>query len=221
MASIDFTTARHNMVESQIRTNKVRDVRLLDALDEVPRERFLPQGRRGIAYNDEDLPLGGNRYLMEPMVLARLIQAAEVRPGDLVLDVACGTGYSAALMTHMGATVVGLEPEQALLDIGAEALDQRDMESALLLKGEIAEGYPKQAPYNAILLGGAVSEVPSALFDQLADGGRLVTVLRDDATVPGSAVLYRRAGEVVSYRTLFDANTPVLPGMEKQKGFVF
>jgi protein-L-isoaspartate(D-aspartate) O-methyltransferase len=221
MSSIDFTTARHNMVESQIRTNKVRDHRLLDALDEVPREAFVPQERRGIAYNDEDLPLGGGRYLMEPMVLARLIQAAEVMPGDLVLDAAAGSGYSAAILSHMAATVVALEPDETLAESSSEALGELELDGVVVVKGDLRDGYAKQAPYNVIILAAAVSEVPKALLDQLADGGRLVTVLRDDAQVPGQAALFRKAGEVVSHRALFDANTPVLPGFERVKGFVF
>ncbi len=221
MPAIDFATARHNMVESQIRTNKVRNLSLLDALDEVPREKFLPPERRAIAYNDEDLPLGEGRFLMEPMVLSRLIQAAEVAEGDLVLDVACATGYSAALLARMGATVVGLDPDARLAEFGADALSEVGLDTVLMIEGDPREGYPKQAPYNVIVLSAAVSEVPKALTDQLADGGRLVTVLRDGPQVPGAAVLFRRAGEVVSYRTLFDANTPVLPGFEKKQGFVF
>ena len=221
MPTIDFAAARHNMVESQIRTNKVRDLRLLDALDEVPREAFVPPARRAIAYNDEDLPVGGGRYLLEPMVLARMIQAAEVEPSSLALDVACATGYSSALLGHMGATVVGVDPDKSLLDIGSEALTPLTLDSVVLIKGEIAAGYPKQAPYNVILISGAVAEVPKNLTDQLADGGRLVAVIRSDANKPGRAVLFRRAGDVVSQRTLFDANTPILPGFEEKVGFVF
>jgi protein-L-isoaspartate(D-aspartate) O-methyltransferase len=221
MSAIEFTTARHNMVESQIRTNKVRDHRLLDALDEVPREAFVPQERRGVAYNDEDLPLAAGRYLMEPMILARLIQAAEVTPGDLVLDAASGSGYSAAILSHMGATVVALEPDEGLAARSSEALGELGLDSVVVVKGDLREGYAKQAPYNAVLLAAAVSEVPQALLDQLGEGGRLVTVLRQDAQTPGQAALFRKAGGVVSHRSLFDANTPVLPGFKKAKGFVF
>ena len=107
----DFATARRNMVECQIRTNKVTDQRLIDALAEVPRERFVPKAYRGVAYVDEDVPLGGGRFLIEPMVLARLIQTARVRPGDSVLDVGCATGYATAILGRLAAGVVGLERE--------------------------------------------------------------------------------------------------------------
>ncbi|MBB3065530.1 protein-L-isoaspartate O-methyltransferase family protein [Limibacillus halophilus] len=218
---IDFEAARHNMVESQIRTNKVRDLRIVDAMDSLPRELFAPENRRGVAYIDEDLPIGNGRYMIEPMVLARLVQAAEIKPGDLVLDLACASGYCAALLTILGATVVAVEPDADLIAMGTEALNEAGIENVVMLKGDPKVGYEKQAPYNVILLPGAVAEVPAALFDQLADGGRLVTVVRTDQNSVGAATLYRRSGKAISSRVLFDASTPLLPGFERQPGFVF
>lgn len=218
---IDFEAARHNMVESQIRTNKVRDLRIVDAMDALPRELFTPENRRGVAYVDEDLPIGNGRHLIEPMVLARLIQAAEVKSGDLVLDLACASGYCAALLTMLGATVIGIESDASLIAMATEALNEAGIENVVMLKGDPKVGYRKQAPYNVILLPGAVAEVPSVLFDQLADGGRLVTVIRTDSNSVGAATLFQRSGEAISTRVLFDASTPLLPGFEKQPGFVF
>ncbi len=217
----NFDVARLNMVESQIRTNKVTDPGIILAFESLPRERFVPADKRGIAYIDEDLPIGRGRYLMEPMVLARLLQAARPGPEDIMLDVGCGSGYSTAVMARLGATVVGLESEESLAAQANELLSELGIDNALVVKGELTAGYAKQAPYDVILIDGSVDYVPEALFEQLADGGRLVTVLRSPDGGLGQATLYRHDDGVVAHRALFDAATPLLPGFEKKRGFVF
>lgn len=217
---MDYAVARNNMVESQLRTNKVTDVDLLEAFASVPRELFLPQAKRGIAYVDEDIPLAEGRHLMEPVVLARLLQAAAIRPGDVVLDIACGTGYASAIMSNLTDTIVALESAAALAEIANETLSGLSIDNVVVVQGPLAEGYAKQAPYNVILVAGAVAEVPGAVFDQLAEDGRLVTVIKNDPGL-GQACLFRRAGTVVSNRVLFDAGTPLLPDFIGQPGFVF
>lgn len=217
---MDYATARLNMVESQLRTNRVVDAPLIAAFEELPREQFVPESRRGFAYVDEDLPLGGGRYLMEPMVLGRLIQAAAIEPGDAVLDVAGATGYGAAILARLAASVVLLEPDGALAERAEAALEQLRVDNAVVVVGEPAEGYARQAPYEVIVVEGAVAELPPALLEQLAEGGRLVAPLLEE---PGlcRAVLARKDGGMVSRRVLFDCSTPVLPGLEPRPGFVF
>jgi protein-L-isoaspartate(D-aspartate) O-methyltransferase len=217
---VDFASARSNMVESQIRTNKVTDPLLLDAFETIPRERFVPEPLRGIAYIDEVVALGGERFVMEPMVLARLLQAARPEPGDVALDLGCGSGYATAILSRLAATVVALEVDAALAAAANQTLDELEIDNAVVVEGPLAEGYPKQAPYNVILLNGAVSEVPPVIADQLAEGGRLVTVVSVGVGL-GRATLMRRDGGVISSRILCDATVPVLPGFEAVPGFVF
>lgn len=217
---VDFAAARLNMVESQLRTNKVTDLRLLAAFETVPRELFVPEPLRGIAYIDEDVALGGGRFVMEPRVLARLLQAAQPGPEDVALDLGCGSGYATAILSRLVATVVALEDDAALAAAANRTLEKLEIDNAVVVEGRLTEGYPKQAPYNVILLGGAVAEVPAAIADQLAEGGRLVAVV-DAGPGLGRATLMRRDGGVISSRILYDAALPVLPGFEAEPGFVF
>ncbi|MDX1575357.1 MAG: protein-L-isoaspartate O-methyltransferase [Kiloniellales bacterium] len=217
---MDFAAARANMVDCQLRTNKLRDARLIEAFETVPRELFVPENLRPIAYIDEDLSLGNGRYLLEPMVLARLLQAAEISPQDLVLEVAGASGYGTAVLSRLGATIVSLESDRELAAAAASAQAEVGIDNVLMVEGPLDQGYAKQAPYNVIVINGAVGELPETITDQLAEGGRLVTVLRKDAG-PGQAVLVERHGTNVSSRVLFDAATPVLPEFERAPGFVF
>jgi protein-L-isoaspartate(D-aspartate) O-methyltransferase len=217
---VDYAAARSNMVDSQLRTNKVTDREVVEAFETVPRELFVPDHLRGIAYVDEDLPIGNGRYLVEPMVLARLLQAAEIEPSDIVLDVGCGAGYSTAVLARLAGTVVGLEGDPALAAQAGERLAKQEIENAVIVEGNPRDGYAKQAPYNVIVIAGAVADLPSSLTDQLAEGGRLVTVKLDDSGV-GRAMIARRDGGVLSDRMLFDASTPVLTGFERKPSFAF
>lgn len=216
----DFAAARLNMVESQIRTNKVTDPRIIEAFEALPRELFVDETKRGFAYVDEDLEVAPGRYLMEPMVLARLLQAAAPQPGDMVLDIGCATGYSTAVLARLAATVVGRDSDSALVDVANRTLNALDVDNAVVVEGDLIKGYEKQAPYNVILFQGAVSEVPLAIKRQLAEGGRLAAVVCDEAGI-GRGTLIRRSGENFSGRVLFDAATPLLPGFAPAAGFVF
>lgn len=216
----DYATVRHTMVESQLRTNEVSEPRLVEALEAVPREAFVPEPLRGIAYVDEDLEVAPARFLMEPRVLALLLQAANLDPADVVLDVGCLSGYSTALFARLADTVVGLESDADLARRADELMSTLGVDNAAVVTGPLAEGYAKQAPYNVILVGGAVPEVPAALIDQLAEGGRLLTILRPSGAVGHAALMLRRHGQV-STRVLFDAAVPALSGFERKPGFVF
>jgi protein-L-isoaspartate(D-aspartate) O-methyltransferase len=217
---MDYGTARLNMVESQVRTNKVTDSKVVAALLAVPRERFVPEKLRGVAYVDEDLPLGGARYLLEPMVLARLLQAAQLKPSHRVLDVGAATGYATAILARLAASVVALEQEPRLADEARRNLHELMVNNVSVVTGDLAAGNQKSAPYDVILVNGAIAGVPPALKAQLAEGGRLATVIKAGAGM-GQATLFTRVGDSLSGRVIFDAGTPLLPGFVPQESFVF
>lgn len=211
--------AREHMVECQLLPNKVTDPRITAAMGEIPRERFVPKLLRGVAYVDEDIEIAPGRYLMEPRVFGRLLQAADLAASDVVLDVGCASGYSTAVLARLAGTVVALESDEALAAKAGEALSALEIDNAAVVKGALAEGYPSQAPYDAIFLGGAVEEVPAALCDQLGDGGRLLAVVGVGAM--GQALSMLRHEKVIARRPLFDAAVPPLPGFRRDPGFVF
>lgn len=207
------------MVDGQLRTNRVNDTRLIAAFETLPRERFVPEGARGFAYVDEDLPLGQGRWMMEPMVLARLLQAAEVEEGESVLLVAAGTGYSAAVVASLAGSVVALEEEPAMAEQARALLQELDVDNVTVVTGSLREGCSEQAPYDVIIVEGAVEELPAAFEDQLVEGGRLLAVVREPGEV-GRGRLFRKNGSLSS-RVLFDAATPVLESLRKPRSFVF
>jgi protein-L-isoaspartate(D-aspartate) O-methyltransferase len=217
---MDYQIARTNMVESQVRTNKVTDPALIDALSSVPRELFVPAKQRGIAYVDEDLDLGGGRCLMEPMVLARLLQSANLQSADRMLEIGCGTGYATAIAAHLVAHVVGIESVEAHVRRARELLASLKLANAEILQAPLADGAPGRAPFDVILVSGAVAAIPNPLTAQLADGGRLLAVVRRSAGL-GQATVTLRTGNVWSSRILFDAATPLLPEFAPQESFVF
>ena len=217
---VDYVAVRHAMVKSQLRTNEVFEPRLVEALEAVPREAFVPKSMRAIAYVDEDLEVAPGRFLMEPRVLALLLQAAHVDPSDVVLDDGCLTGYSTALLARLADTVVGLESDADLAGRADELMSKLGVDNAAVVTGPLAEGYAKQAPYDVILVGGAVPEVPARLTDQLAADGCLLTVLRSPGEVGRAAQILRLHGQL-STRILFDAAVPALHGFERKPGFVF
>ncbi|MGQ9370308.1 protein-L-isoaspartate O-methyltransferase family protein [Azospirillum sp. A39] len=216
----DYAAARLHMVEGQIRPNKVTDQRLVDAMLDVPREIFVPKASRGIAYVDEDVAVGNGRYMTEPMVFARMLQEAEIGAGDVVLDIGCGTGYSTAIIARLAATVVGLECDAALAARAGEALPEVGADNALVVTGPLGDGHAAQGPYDVIVFEGAVAEVPAAIRDQLADGGRMVAAVLGESGL-GQVRLFRRAGAMVSSRVLFEAMPHLLPGFEPKPKFVF
>jgi protein-L-isoaspartate(D-aspartate) O-methyltransferase len=216
---IDFAHARRMMVDGQIRPNDVTDRDLIAALLEVPRERFVPPALASVAYLDRDLPVDDQRMLLKPMVLARLIQAAEVGADDRVLDVACATGYSSAVLARLGATVVALEDDAARARRCTETLAQLGIVNVTTVCGPLDAGWPALAPYDVILVNGAFEVEPDELFAQLTEGGRLVGILGGGH--PGKAMLYRKDRGEIGGRVLFDASAPVLPAFRQAPAFVF
>jgi protein-L-isoaspartate(D-aspartate) O-methyltransferase len=216
---MDYAIARQHMVDSQVRTNRVTDERLIEAIRSLPRERFVPERARARAYLDDDVEIAPGRYLMEPMVTARLIQAAEAKADDMALVVGAGTGYAAALLARLAHTVVALESEPALAQRASAVFGELAIDNAVVIEGALNAGCAKHAPYNVIYLDGAVEQVPSALTSQLAEGGRMVGVLLDRGV--GRATLWIKTGTAVSHRVLFDANVAPLPGFAAPARFVF
>lgn len=218
----NFTTARINMVDSQIHTMGVVSDAILEAYKLVPREEFVPEERKGIAYCDEDMPIGEGRFLMEPVTHARLMQAVNPQAGDTVLDVGGATGYSAAILSRLCERVVAVEQDARFLAHAEQSWLKLGRTNIMPHQGSFAAGNAEQAPYNLIFINGSVAAVPEALLAQLAAHGRLVCVVRNTADRIGRAMLFvKTAGGVVSERVLFDAAVPYLPGLEPRNEFVF
>jgi protein-L-isoaspartate(D-aspartate) O-methyltransferase len=217
---IDYAAARLNMVDSQLRTNKVTDEAVLDAFLAVPRERFVPPALHGAAYIDDDIPLGGHRALLAPMVLARLLQLAAIGPGDAVLEIGCANGYCAAILSRLARSVVAIDSNPALVGQARMRLRELGIGNVTVVETEMNAGYEERSPYAVIVIAGAVSDLPETIASQLADGGRLVTVVEGEDGV-GQAMLMTRVAGVLSRRPHFDAAAPPLPGFQAQPSFVF
>ena len=216
---MDFAAARRKMVASQVRTNRVTDPLVSSAMEAVPREYFVPAERRSVAYLDEDQPLGNGRHIMEPMALGRLLQLADVEPGDKALVVAAGTGYSAAVLARMAESVVVLENDTSFADKASKIMTELVIPNVTVVRGDLAAGVPAKAPFDVILIDGAVNEIPLALKQQLRDGGRLVAVVRSGPV--GRATLVTRIGDAWGSRTDFDLIMAYLPEFAPQPKFVF
>ncbi len=221
----NFAEQRQRMVDSQLRTTDIHNPELLDAMAELPREEFVPRKRASLAYIDEDLLVSvahdglPARYLMEPSPFARLVELAQVRSGDFVLDVGCGTGYSAAVLSRLASSVVALESDPTLVESATETLSRLGYDNVAVVQGALTEGYPSEAPYDVIFLGGAVDEVPASLLAQLKDGGRLVAVVGHGNA--GRATLFVNDDGVMSSRQAFNSAVKPLPGFERAPAFEF
>jgi len=214
----DIATARRLMVDGQVRVADVTDPELLEAMLRLPRERFVPPERAELAYLDTDIPIAKGRALLKPMVLAKLIQAADVRREDRVLDVACGTGYSTAVLAGLAGTVIGLEDDPELARQAREALAAVGARVEVAV-GPLTVGWPAAAPYDVILLNGATEIAPEALGRQLKPDGRLACVLGPSSA--GKATIYRLSEGHLVGRPVFDAAAPLLPGFAAPPEFVF
>ena len=215
----DTVTARRMMVDGQVRTADVTNPDLIAAMLAVPRELFVPSALAGQAYSDSDLAIGEGRVLLKPMVLAKLIQAAQLDHGDQVLDVGCGTGYSSAVLSRIAGSVVALEDDAALARRAGEALAAAGAAPVGIVTGPLSAGWPGGAPYDFILLNGATEIVPETLGRQLRPTGRLACIF---GHAPASkAMLYRMVEGHLVGRPIFDAAAPVLPGFVAPPAFVF
>lgn len=223
--TVDFKLQRTKMVDNQIRTTDVTAHPVLDAFAAVPREAFVPARLRPLAYIDEDLeivPAGAHgmaRYVMEPSPLAKLIQLAEIRTTDVVLEIGCGSGYASAILSRLASSVVALECDETLAQTAGQTLSDLGCDNVAVVTGPLEEGYPSEGPYDAIVFSGAVEFVPEAILAQLRDGGRLVVV--EGAGNAARAKLYVRDGDSTSQRSVFNTAVRPLPGFQRAAAFVF
>jgi protein-L-isoaspartate(D-aspartate) O-methyltransferase len=221
----DSKQQRINMVESQVRPSDITDRRIIRAMLDVPREAFVPSSLQALAYMDEAVPAvepaGGRsaRFLLAPRTFAKLVQLAEIGPDAIVLDVGCATGYSTAVLARLANAVVAVEVDAALAGRATQTLRQLGVNNALVIEGALEMGAPSHAPFDAILLEGAVPRVPGELLEQLKDGARLVAVIADGTF--GRAQVWQRTGKVFDSRPVFDAGAEPLPGFARQADFVF
>jgi protein-L-isoaspartate(D-aspartate) O-methyltransferase len=222
---IDFAAARRMMVDGQVRTSDVTDLRLIAVMQEIPRELFLPESKAALAYLDMDVPVteagngGPGRRLLKPMVLAKLLQAADIRASDHVLDAGCASGYAAAILAQLAHSVVALEQDPLLARQAEANLRAVGAVNVTVVVGPLTEGSPTDGPYDVILLDGSAEVAPKALLRQLKDGGRLVGVL--GRAPVARAMLYRAVGNECSGRPIFDAAAPLLPGFAQPPSFAF
>ena len=221
----DLETARHNMVESQIRPNDVTDRRLIDAVSQIPREQFVPASMKDLAYMDEEIVFNAaskadaRRFMLTPMTFAKLVQAAEVKSTDIVLDVGCATGYSTAILARLAESVVGLESETGLVDRANGLLSELEIDNAAIVAGPLTEGYAGEGPYDVIIVNGAVAELSDKLKEQLKDQGKLVTLLVEGPV--SRCHIFRNENGILTGRPLFDIPASRLAEFDSEPEFEF
>ena len=221
MDNLQFAQSRKNMVDCQLRPNKVTDERVLTAFETLPREEFVPRNQRAIAYVDEDLPLPGGRSMMEPMVLSRIVQALDVQQHHSVLVVGGSTGYATAIMACLADSVISIETRTQLVEKSQETLVACGLDNAVAIKGRLTDGFAKEAPYHRILIEGSVETVPDTLLDQLSADGMLAAIWRPADHPVGVASIWTRAGTGFARKPLFDAQVPLLDEFRAKREFIF
>lgn len=218
----NYPEARKSMVDSQIHIMGVVTPAVLNAFRTVPREMFLPDTMRSVAYVDEDLHLGNGRILMEPALLARMVEAASVRSDDVVLNIGDSTGYSSAILSMLATTVITVEASGNSLDTARRIWADCSYCNVAVIAGDLTEGCPEHAPYDLIFMNGAVGEIPDMFLAQLSLGGQLIVVLKPQGAKVGMVTIIERVGDgKYATRKLFDASTPYIAGFEPQPDFVF
>jgi protein-L-isoaspartate(D-aspartate) O-methyltransferase len=218
---MDYARSRRTMVDNQVRPADVTDHRIIAALLDVPRERFVAPSKQAVAYLDIDVPVADDsaRVLLKAIVFGKLLQAAGIKETERVLDVGCATGYSSAVLARFARAVVALEEDAALARHSAENLQALGASNARVVTGPLTRGAPAEAPYDVIFINGAIEVEPQALARQLRDGGRLVAV--KGRAPNGKAMLYRSVNGELSGWPSFDASAPLLPGFAAPPVFVF
>jgi protein-L-isoaspartate(D-aspartate) O-methyltransferase len=213
----DFASRRVMMVDTQVRPSDVTKFPIIDAMLSVPREVYVPDDRREAAYVGENLQIGAGRVLLEARTLAKLLDALDIRPGEMVLDLGCGLGYSAAVIARIAGTVIAVEDDERFAAEAQRLLSEEGVDNALVIAGPLAAGAAKHAPYDMITVQGGVETVPDTLLAQLKDGGRIGAIFMDGAL--GTAKIGFKSEGRVSWRPVFNATAPVLDGFRNARAF--
>lgn len=213
----DYATRRTMMVDTQVRPSDVTKFPIIDAMLAVPREAFVPDAKREAAYVGENLELGGGRVMLEARTLAKMIDALDIQPSHVVLDVACGLGYSTAVLARMCDFVVAVEDDEARAQEAQSILSEQGVDNAAVMSGALAEGAAKSGPYDIVILQGAAEQVPDGLLDQLREGGRIAAVFSEGTL--GVVRIGHKIDGAVNWRFSFNASAPVLEGFEKVSAF--
>ncbi len=218
----DFNKARKNMVDGQIHTAGVVDTGILNAFETTPRESFVPEKLKSIAYTDENIDLGQGRFLLEPIVHSKMLQAVLPTTDDTVLEIGSASGYGSAILSQLVTTVFAVENNKRQMDKAVRVWEAGSYCNIVQIEGELEDGAPEHKPYSLIVINGAVEEIPQNIFDQLATGGRLVTVVTKPSANKGMATLFVKSHDGnVSSKPLFDAGIPVLAEFKKKIEFQF
>jgi len=215
----DFKAARIAMVDCQVRPSDVTRYPIIDAMLTVAREEFVPSNMRNVAYAGDHIPLAPGRVVLDPRVMGKMLDLAEIKPTDLVLHIGAGLGYGTALMGRMGEAVVAVEEIEEMSSEAARILSEQDALNVVVETGPLAAGAPAHGPYDVIMIEGAIETLPDVLVAQLKDGGKLVTLVREDGV--SQCRMGTKSGSGLSWRRAFDATAPVLPGFEAEKAFEF
>jgi protein-L-isoaspartate(D-aspartate) O-methyltransferase len=215
----DFATVREAMVDGQVRPSDVTLYPVIEAMLTIPREDYVPEPLREVAYIGDHLPLAERRVVLDARVMAKMLETLAIQPNELVLDVGAGLGLSAALIAHLCEAVIALEQDEAMSKEAEALLASHGVDNAIVEQGVLNEGAPKHGPYDVIIIEGGVGEVPQALIDQLKNGGRMAAIIMDGAL--GRCKLGLKSESGMDWRWSFDASAPVLPGFEKRTIFAF
>lgn len=214
----DFASRRTMMVDTQVRPSDVTKFPIIEAMLSVPREVYVPRDKREAAYMGENLPLSANRVVLEPRTLAKLLDALDIQPDEIVLDLGCGLGYSAAVIARLAEAVIAVEEDPGLAAEAEKTLSTEGVDNAAVITGPLAAGSAKHGPYDVITIQGAIEALPEALVAQVKEGGRIGCVFMEGAL--GVARIGYKVDGAVTWRFLFNAAAPVLPGFEARHGFV-
>ncbi len=215
----DFQAAREAMVDCQVRPSDVTKYPIIDALLRTPREDYVPAEKQAVAYVGEHIAVSNKRVILDPRTFAKMLDAVSISSNELVLDVACGTGYSTAIIAHLAEAVVALEDDATLANAASETLTNAGVDNAIVVNATLGAGAPKHGPYCVIVIEGAVEEFPETLAKQLKNGGRAVAIFADGAG--GKCMIGTKSGEHINWRADFDASAPVLEDFTKPKTFSF
>jgi protein-L-isoaspartate(D-aspartate) O-methyltransferase len=215
----DYKTARTAMVDCQVRPSDVTKYPIIDALLSTPREAYVPDAIRPVAYAGEHISLGNGRVLLDPRTFAKMLDALNVQPNELVLDLGCGLGYSSAILAKMAEAVVSVESDPDMAKVASETLSEQSVDNAYVALGDLASGNAKNGPYDAIILQGSVQTIPDTLIEQLKDGGRICALFQNNNH--GECRIGYKSHGNVSWRTVFNATAPLINGFETIKEFKF